>query len=491
MKFGILILLASSSLFAEQYCNSERLNRDIKKANSADLSPEERIATMKSAFEEMVEVNKNPKGNMPKSYYVNCYKKNEDLFTLLYDNAPPQAKLRSEFKELVGDFFVFRGNSADALVFYDQCAKMDPQNLSVRLKAFQIYVSLESARLSKLSDNDRQSLLPNFRQEAFRRIDEVIQQPTGNKTIRIGALLAKSQLQLTESNWNAAIKLLNKVLELDPQNENALYISSKVLVEKKLYSQAIPKLEKLTHIQTYKLWAYKSLAQIYFEEKKAQELNSLADKALKDLPAEYAFKLYKAYSLIWNQRNQEALTLYKSLNKLDHPLYKGFAAELYENLGDQAISENKLAIAIPFYKKAILETEHSKKVRTKVSLALLNFARSKSFTPSNTVAQDMDYALETILPVLNEEALEETLLLDMIEIAQHSNQQQKISLICDRYLGEYKNITSDTHALVCAKAYAMENKKDKARQILSKHLKSQSRDPSQNEIFLELKKLGI
>jgi hypothetical protein len=103
----------------------------------------------------------------------------------------------------------------------------------------------------------------------------------------------------------------------------------------------------------------------------------------------------------------------------------------------------------------------------------------------------MDYALETILPVLNEEALEETLLLDMIEIAQHSNQQQKISLICDRYLGEYKNITSDTHALVCAKAYAMENKKDKARQILSKHLKSQSRDPSQNEIFLELKKLGI
>lgn len=491
---ALVLIFFASSLLAELPCSTSDINTARGNALAPKLSAEQRIALMVETRKILERMRNEVKSDMPKSFYLTCKRSYEEIFVTLYDNATNQAKGRADFKETVGDFFAFREDLSNALSFYDDAIKLNPQNSEIRLKAWHIFMNLESRKLFEMSMSEREKHLPVYRRESLRRIDEIAALKSDNNNIAAEVLLGKADLNILEGNWQEGVKLLDQVLAKMPNNLEALNLSAKTLLRNKMFDQACPKLEKLLNFPEHEKWAFDQLIFIYLSSEKANELGEISNRALKKYPDEPLFHIGRGLSLLSNQRIDEAQKVVKNLAKIKNKpkdLTNRFSALLLENLGDREIAAGKISRGIIYYKKAITQSTESRFIRSKTALALLNYARSKNFTPAETMAQDMDFALVHALPLTREAVVGEDLLLDIIEICVHSNKEKFGPELCDRYQKDFKSFKNFEGLLNCSKLYDQAMHKTKAREILEAAMKEQRFATKQSQIFKELQRIGL
>lgn len=495
LGFSFIILATfANPMQAELPCSTTDINTARANALAPKLSAEQRITLMVETRKILERMRAEDKSEMPRSFYLSCKRSYEEIFVTLYDNAPNQAKGRADFKESVGDFFAFRDDLSNAILFYDDAAKINPQNSELRLKAWHIFMNLESRKLLEMSPAEREKHLPVYRRESLRRIDDIAALKSDNNNIAAEVLLGKADLNILEGNWQEGIKLLDQVLAKTPNNLEALNLSAKTLLRNKMFDQACPKLEKLTNFPEYEKWAFDQLILIYLSSEKSNELAEISNRALKKYPNEALYYIGRGLSLLYNQRIDEAQEVVKSLSKIKNKpkdLTNKFTALLLEILGDREITAGKISRGIIYYKKAISQSTESRYIRSKTALALLNYARSKNFMPAETMAQDMDFAIDYALPLTREAVVSEDLLLDIIEICVHSNKEKFGPELCDRYQKDFKTFKSFEGLLNCSKLYNQASQKTKAREMLEAAMKEQRFATKQSQIFKELQRIGL
>jgi tetratricopeptide (TPR) repeat protein len=210
-------------------------------------------------------------------------------------------------------------------------------------------------------------------------------------------------------------------------------------------------------------------------------------------PNDEKFLSYKILGLLEAGRFKEAKQEYSKLPKQSSSaeLRKQVNAQILELMGDEAMKEGKLAQAVQTYRRAIAQSTRSRHIRAKVAIALLNYARSKNYVPAETIAQDMDYALDVIEPTVSEAVVAEDLLLDVIEICLYSNKRTKGPDFCDRYQRDFGVFKAAKSAIYCSKLYSSHGQRGKARSLLEASMKTIKDGAANDSLFKELKRVGL
>src|SRR3989339_655222 len=333
----------------------------------------------------------------------------------------------ADAQQMVAEIFEANGDKQKAIDHYDEAVKADKKRSSLLKRVGALYSGL--AKEDKTITSWEEYLKSNNDVEVAKKLLAIYKKNNRIEDVRrMYSIIARVDTKDADNLMNLglldyefkkqvdALGSFNRVLALNPNHKEALYMAGKIYFEIKDYTKALPKLTVAVRVDPSSIKAALCLADLYYETKKADEaiefykkisvveprneyvLDRLVDLyRIKKQDGDLIFFLKQKTELnakagdAWVElgvfyrkarRNEEAEVAFKK--GLD---IKGENYDAFVNLAEMFVEKKRVEEAIEYYKKAIY-------VQSKIPVNYMKLGRIYLSKGDSTAAMD---AFEKVL----------------------------------------------------------------------------------------------
>jgi predicted Zn-dependent protease len=241
--------------------------------------------------------------------------------------------LEYRYRILRGDMYLQEDkNPEKALNEYNEIKKTDPNNSMLIIAMYNYYKAIK----------DTASADESFR-EAFL-----------NKNVSVDDKMEILTQYLTVENQSVkkAEEYFKLLIDMYPKNEMLRTYYASFLLMQRRYDDAIPELQFMLQLNPKNKEGWLELIKAYSDLDKQEEVISVTDAALKQLPEEASLYLLKGIFLVQKDKKAEALAYCKKGLTVIKPDEDDKKADLYIQIGDIYATDNVLDSAFVYYENA-------------------------------------------------------------------------------------------------------------------------------------------
>jgi len=231
-----------------------------------------------------------------------------------------------------GDLYLEEKQPEKALKTYEDVKKKDPNNGLLLLSMYNYYKTAGDTV----------------------KADELFRDAFLNKEITVDDKMGMLTQYMSVENQSVAKaeEYFKILINMYPTNEMLRTYYASFLLMQHRYDDAIPELQFMLDLNPKNKEGWEELIKAYIDQEKTDNVLIVTEEALKHLPGECSFYLYKGVALQQKGKNAEALQAYKkglSVATLDDTDKK---AELNMQIADINANDQKMDTAFVYYEKA-------------------------------------------------------------------------------------------------------------------------------------------
>ncbi|NCN27854.1 hypothetical protein GW915_09790 [bacterium] len=474
-------------------CSKTTLDLDVGMATDLSASKLQRLERMKLIYNDIRELRgliANPK-QMPASFYKRCYEIKNKAFSQHARNAHQNLSDRADFHALLGDYLFLMGKKSDSLGSYDRAATQDPRNADYKLKAFELFQGIEADRIRALpTKSERVRATEEFKLKIITRLNAILETQGVPPRVRSQTYVYKALALATDDRFAEAEQSWLSALKEMPSNTTALAQLSKFYLTKlKRPDKAVPHLRRLSQEKPDKE-NFINWIQAAYESKDHHEVLSASNMALKKNPSEEEFKAYKAWALIHFERYDEAKKLSANFESSlpKNEIAREARAKL-KSIGAADLADSSPGQAISLLKEAIALFPDSEEFRVQLANVIVSHAKSRNFSPKDTIKKDFDYAISNMARVLIKKELSSHVAELGTTLYAFSSNPARGRGLCDKLSKDRLN-TAD-HIINCAYIYKASKHDSKAQALLDKGLQDPKYKSQRERMLRAMGDIGI
>jgi tetratricopeptide (TPR) repeat protein len=328
-----------------------------------------------SASEGLVETTRRDNNYLPAHYYqikMAIEENNLVLAFQLFDAVPNALRLTSSLLNLKGDVYFAIENYYIAIGFYQQSLRLVPKAKSLNYKIGKAYQNLDLMQLAekyiKLSDEVKVKLIDPYYQEvkdtivgeipfiikaktalvnndnelAIKLYQKALQYNPDNETALVNMAVAYFQ----DKKYDAAKQFLEKVLTINPKQQKALYNLGVLHYLEGDLDRSLEMFTDLFEINNSDITVNNYLAQIYYQQENYSKVIEIA--LYKIMGSHLDTQYLKAKSLIQLQQYAEAIQWLKKINENvpDNFNILMSLAKLYSQVPEKSLRNPQLALEV-------------------------------------------------------------------------------------------------------------------------------------------------